>query len=143
MEKTQRLVQDVEVSHVMAVKIEDFYESEMLGVACQPRCGSCRCGECPLGSKQYTLQQERELAMIDNGLLLKDGVWTAQYPWKRDPQELPNNYSSALAMMRSTERRMEKDPKLGEIYQQQIQDMIERGVARKLTSKEKELYESP
>jgi hypothetical protein len=65
------LVQDVEVSHVMAGKIEDLYESEMMGVACQPRCGSCRCGECPLGGKQYTLHQERELAMIDKGLELR------------------------------------------------------------------------
>jgi hypothetical protein len=46
-------------------------------------------------------------------------------------------------MLKSTERRVAKDPKLGEIYQQQIQDIMEQGAARKLTRKEMDSYEGP
>ena len=37
------------VQHV--IKVEDFYKIENLGVECVPRCGSCKCGHCPVGSK--------------------------------------------------------------------------------------------
>ena len=50
------VIQDVCVHHVSAgVKIEDFYSIESLGVECTPRCGGCRCGRCPLGAKNYSL----------------------------------------------------------------------------------------
>ena len=143
MEKTQKLVQEVTVSHVKAVKIEDFYESESLGVSCQPKCGSCKCGECPIGGKQYTLEQERELAMIESGMELRDSTWIAKYPWKRNPEELPNNYHSALAMLRSTEKRIKKDKDLSNLYSNQIEDMVVRGVARKLTKEEIAEYVGP
>ena len=96
-EKTQKLVQqEVEVSHIKAARIDDFYESESLGVSCKPKCGSCKCGECPIGGKQYTLQQERELALIEKNLVLEDGAWYVKYPWVKDPAELPNNFASAF-----------------------------------------------
>ena len=141
-ERTQLLVQEACVNHA-SIKIDDFYNSEALGVSCQPRCGGCRCGECPIGGKQYTLQQERELAMIENGLELKDGKWIAHYPWKRDPHELPNNYSAALAMLKSTEKRLKKNESHAALYNEQIEDMLQRGVARKLTEYELKAYAGP
>ena len=72
-EKTQLLVQEVQVFHAN-VKLEQFFKSEALGVSCVPKCGSCRCGECPIVGKQYTLQQERELAMIEKGLEQHEGT---------------------------------------------------------------------
>ena len=136
-ERTKVHVQDVQVSHVN-VKLDDFFDSEMLGVSCIPKCGNCRCGSCPIGGKQYTLQEERELAMIDNGLELADGRWTATYPWKKDPKLLPNNYTAALAMLRSTEKRLLRNEDLASQYCKQISDMIERGVARKLKPAERD-----
>ena len=59
-EKTRMLIQNVQVSFASIVTIEDFYSNESLGVSCEPKCGGCKCGECPMGGKQYTLQQERE-----------------------------------------------------------------------------------
>jgi hypothetical protein len=141
-EKTQKLVQEVTVAHAK-IKIDDFYESESLGVACQPRCGSCKCGQCPIGGKQYTLQQERELAMIESGMEHRDGVWFAKYPWIRSPDELPDNYSSTLAMLRSTEKRIGRDERLSKMYISQINDMVERGVARKLEMEEIQAYKGP
>ena len=57
-EKTQLLLQEVQIAYV-SVKIDDFYSTEALGVSCNPRCGGCKCNECPIGGKQYTLKEER------------------------------------------------------------------------------------
>ena len=130
----------MKVTHAK-VDVTAFYDNEALGVACTPKCGSCRCGTCPVGGKQYTLQQERELAMIENGMRLNDGVWVAKYPWIKNPQELPDNNYSALAMLKSTEKRLKKDAKLAEIYTKQVKDMVESGVARKLQPEELESYD--
>ena len=54
-EKTNLLIQAAEVCHA-DVKLDDFYEAESLGITCNPRCGSCKCGECAIGGKQYTIQ---------------------------------------------------------------------------------------
>ena len=141
-EKTNLLIQAAEVCHA-DVKLDDFYEAESLGITCNPRCGSCKCGECAIGGKQYTIQEERELAVIENGLSLHDNKWIAKYPWKRDPRELPNNYPVALAVLRSTERRLLKDNEKAKLYDDQIQDMLVRGVARKLSKEEERNYRGP
>ena len=75
-ESTQLEVQKVQVAH-LNVKLDEFFETETMGVSCTPKCGSCRCGSCPLGGKQYTIQEERELAMIEKGLKLNDCVLLA------------------------------------------------------------------
>ena len=50
------------------VNIEDFYTIEALGVQCKPRRGGCKCGKCSLGAKDYTIQEERELELIERNL---------------------------------------------------------------------------
>ena len=140
-EKTRMLIQNVQVS--LAMTIEDFYSNESLGVSCEPKCGGCKCGECPLGGKQYTLQQERELALIEEGLTLQEDKWTSRYPWIRHPKELPNNYTAAFAMLKSTERRLKKSASHMELYKQQIQDMLDRGVAKIIRRDELQSYDGP
>ena len=141
-EKTKMIVQNVQISHA-SVSIDDFYSNEAIGVSCTPKCGGCRCGECPIGGKQYTMQQERELALIDDGLSHEEGKWTSKYPWIRDPQELPDNYGAASAMLRSLERRLSKNSNHMNIYSDQIQDMIHRKVAQKIESSTLFSYSGP
>ena len=141
-EKTRMLIQNVQVSLAIGT-IEDFIDSERMGTCCYPKCGACRCGTCPVGGKQYTLQQERELSLIEEGLCLQDDKWTAKYPWIRHPKELPNNYTAAFAMLKSTERRLKKNANHMELYKQQIQDMLDRGVAMKILRDELQSYEGP
>ena len=71
--------------------VEDFYKVENLGISCNPKCGNCQCGNCPLGSSEFSIKEKKELDLIDKGLTLCDKVWTAQYPWIKDPKNLPNN----------------------------------------------------
>ena len=97
-ERTRKIVQTVIIHHLQRATVEDFYGVEQLGISCTPRCGGCRCGNCHLGGKDYTLKEERELRLIQEGLTNCDGYWTAQYPWIRDPKELPDNKIAALKM---------------------------------------------
>ena len=46
-------------------------------------------------------------------------------------------------MLLSTEKRLAKNTDHARVYQEQIQDMIDRGVARKLTKSELEAYDGP
>ena len=133
------------VSTVSTVSIEDFYKIENLGIACSPQCGGCKCGKCPSGTKNCTLKEERELKLIERNLSFDDqnNVWTANYPWIKDPSNLPDNKSIAIKMLESTEKRLLKNPDHAKIYQEQIQDMISRNVARKLTAEEINSYDGP
>ena len=132
-------------NHVKIARIEDFYNMENLGIQCKPRCGGCKCGRCSLGSNAYTIKEEKELALIEKNLShnAKEKFWTAEYPWIRDPFDLPDNRRAAFGMLISTEKRLSKNEKHAETYQQQIQDMIDRDVARKLTQEELQKYKGP
>ena len=46
-------------------------------------------------------------------------------------------------MLGSTEKRLQKNKPLLETYKEQIEDMVQRGVARKLTQAEIENYDGP
>lgn len=71
--------------------MECFFMSEELGIACSPKCGGCRCGKCSLKG-HMTLKEEKELKLIEDGLNYDElnQCWVADYPWIRNPSELPN-----------------------------------------------------
>ena len=88
-------------NHVNAINVEDIYNIVGLWVACSPRCGGCKCGKCPIGSNDCLLKEEREIKLIESKLTFDDEEkkWTAEYPWIRNPKELPDN---RRAKMRDT-----------------------------------------
>jgi len=73
--------------------VEDFYNIENLGIECNTRCGGCKCGKCSLGSKNYTIKEEKELALIERNLYYDQEAkrWIPEYPWLRDAKYLPDN----------------------------------------------------
>ena len=136
-------MQHIVIHHIERVKLEDFYSAEAMGVQCYPKCGSCKCGSCPIDGKNYTLREERELNLIDKGLKHEDGYWVAKYPWIKDPNNLPDTKQAVMGMLKSTEKRLSKNRKHAEMYQQQIDDMIQCKVARKLPASELEEHRGP
>ena len=90
-----------------------------------------------------TQKEEQEYNMIKNGISFKEstGRWLAHYPWVKDPSTLPNNKCIALATMKSTERRLMRDPDQASLYTQQIDDMLHRGAARIVSESELEEHE--
>ena len=142
-ERTKKLIQTVTVHHVQSTRIDDFFQTENLGVNCFPKCGGCKCGKCQIGGKDCTIQEERERVLIDKGLKFNDGQWTASYPWIKDPNLLPDNFAVALAKMESTERRLSKHKEHAELYNRQVEDMLNRSVAKKLSSNDLDSYQGP
>ena len=125
--------------------IENFICGEEIGTEITPRCGSCRCGKCPTVGHTYSFNEEQELKMIQENLEY-DSVkqcWVTSYPWLVDPGTLPNNYGSALATLKNTERTLSKDERWADTYLKQMEDMVERGVARKLSQKELKEWNGP
>lgn len=129
----------------MKANVEDFYKIENLGIECKPRCGGCKCGRCPIGSKEYSIKEERELELIDKNLEYNnlDNRWIAEYPWVKDPSALPDNRQVALAMLISTEKRLLKNPQHAKVYDVQVKYMVARDVARKLSKEEINGYKGP
>lgn len=122
------------------------FNIENLGVSCYPKCSGCKCGNCTPGQKNYSLKEERELALITEGLVFDpaNSRWVVSYPWVKDPVLLPNNVSLAIARLMATEKRLNKlGPDYCKAYQSQIEDMVARRVARKLTEDEIYHYEGP
>ena len=143
-ETTRKMIRNaVLIHHATGVRVDDFYKIETMGVECSPKCGNCRCGHCPIGGKDYTIKEEQELKLIEDNLTYKHDHWEAQYPWIKDPAELPDNRTAAMGKLKATERRLAKNPEQAEIYQKQIDDMVSRDVARKLSEEEEVKYRGP
>ena len=143
-ERTRRiLAATAMIHHVATCSLEDFMKLESMGVECKPRCGNCRCGKCPIGSKDYTLKEERELALIDQNLTFHGSHWEAAYPWIKDPANLSDNRRVAFATLKALERRLERDPTKAKVYDAQMKDMIDRGVAREIPKEEMASYKGP
>ena len=143
-EITEKLVSFARFNHFFSQPtINDFFSVESLGTECYPQCGSCKCGKCPLGGKDYNLQDERELMLIDKGLEFKGDHWVSFYRWIKDPVDLPDNRVVAIPTLRSLEKRLLKDKHLANQYKAQINEMIEEGIARKLNAEETVSYKGP
>lgn len=127
----------VELKASMMKSLDDLFAVDNLGTYCSPKCANYKCGKCTLVSNNYSIKEERELSLITQGLThdLKTNQWTAAYPWVKSPENLPNNISVSLARLRSTEKRLAKrGAEYAKEDNDQIQDMVSRGVARKLSN---------
>lgn len=121
-----------------------FPLGEELGTTVNPLCGSCKCGKCPIAGHTYSFKEEQELKIIQANLKYNEnGHWVTSYPWIVNPDLLPNNYYAALATLKSTEKKLISDSQWGSTYSDQIQDMADRGVARKLSQEEMDKWEGP
>ena len=127
------------------LRIASFIEGEDFGTRVTPECGGCKCGNCPIPGHSYSFREEQELRLIKDGLryIPERRLWVTSYPWIVDPSKLPNNYTQALAVLRSTERVLSCDEKWKETYAAQIYEHQARGVCRKLSSEEIDSWTGP
>lgn len=94
----------------------------------------------------YTLKEERELELITRGLSYDGNAkhWVINYPCVKNPINFPNNVSVALARLNATEKHLTKlGTKYCKIYQSQIEDMINRTIALKLSQRKLMVYDTP
>ena len=114
-------------------EVGNFIFGDDLGTEITPRCGSCRCGKCPVVGHTYSFKEEQELKLIHENLEydVANQCWVTSYPWLVDLSTLPNNYHAALPTLRKTEQTLSKDKQWAETYQRQMEDMLDRGVAKR------------
>ena len=92
-----------------------------------------------------SLLEEKEVMLIKNGLSFdaQQKCWIAKYPWIKDPSSLPENRYVAYATLKSTEKRLKKNPLHAETYKRQMEDMLNRKVTRKVSEDELMEYNGP
>ena len=131
-------IQTSRVSHPAFSRPDSFILGEELGVESVPKCGGCKCGHCPIPGHDLSFKEEQELHLIRDNLRYdsEKQLWQTSYPWLVNPETLPDNYTSAAATLRSTEKSLSRDPSWATSYSEQIQDMVDRGAARKLSEDE-------
>ena len=123
----------------------DFLLGEELAIEPSPKCGACKCGKCPSVGHTYSFREEQELNLIRSNLKYDEDKehWSTTYPWILDPSQLQNNFSTAFATLKSTELTLSKDKTWAKLYAEQIQDMLDRNVARKLSAEEVSSWSGP
>ena len=135
------------VSHAASrmIKPLDFMSAEGFGVDVPRRCRNCRgCKECGAKAGQLTWTESMELAQIERGLTLdvEKKRWTAEYPYRVEPDVLKNNYNQAFACMCSLERRLNKTDNL-QSFNKQFQDALDRNVFQAVGTEEMSSYTGP
>ena len=124
----------------------DFMSVEDLGIRPPPICKSCKsCETCKPASQFLSLKEYRELNVIKSKLSYDEHakVWTASYPYLRDPFVLKDNYDIALKVLIKRENKLMKDGILMEKYKEQIEDFVNRKVIRKMSESEIENWDGP
>jgi len=86
------------------------------------------------------IQKASNMSPKNQGILEKaeesvhftEGHYEVSLPWKQEQKELPDNYEMAKKRLESTEKRLEKDPVVKEVYNSTIEDYIEKGYVEKV-----------
>ena len=111
---------------VSPLECSDFFNTEQLGTIIEPKCGSCRCGRCPIPGSRYSFREETELRLIEEKLTYDDmqNCWILEYPYLFPREALKGSREVAFKSMLQTERSLSRNVKLGEVYHSQIMDMV-------------------
>ena len=81
-------------------------------------------------------EQKRALHILESATVIKDNKFEVGLLWKKDNIILPYNRELAEKRLYSLEKKFTKDPHFKQLYQQQINDYIEKGYATKLSENE-------
>ena len=112
-------------------EILKLFKEDSIGAECQPKCGNCECGKCPLGHRTMSLKDEKEYKMFRDNMFLDEvgtpedpgPYWRTTYPWLIPKEDLVDNYAAVLGVMNSTARKLDKDPIWRATYEQQLKDL--------------------
>ena len=124
--------------------MKEFFKMESMGLCCAPKCGKCVCSKLVNEYKNLTIAEEKDTSIIKESLRYdkESRHWVSNYPWIKDPHQLPNNFKHDLGKMKATERHLKSSNQLS-AYNREIDDMIVRQVARKLSPDEIAMYDGP
>ena len=141
------LVRSAKISIVPQPPITpDFWETDQMGVAVPARCDRCRrcqqVGSCSESHGMHTLKAQSELELIKANMKLENGEIWCNYPFIKDPKCLSFNREAAVRVAEKVWRSLKKDGLL-HAYNKQIQEILDRGAAIKLSKEEMAEYQGP
>ena len=117
----------------------EFWECENMGVLPPPRCSSCqncmKSGNCSERFQSFSSRKEAELDLITSKMEIKNGEVWCSYPFVKDPMCLSDNKGAVERVAAKVEKGLLKDG-LYDVYNEQIQSQLDRGVAVKLSPEE-------
>ena len=124
----------------------DFWECDQLGVKLLPKCDRCRkcqqSGVCSDSHAAHTIKAQAELDLIKENTKLVNGEIWCNYPFIKDPACLPNNRASAVKVAEKVRAGLKKDNLL-HAYNEQVQQILDRKAAVKLSKEEMRDYVGP
>ena len=104
-------------------QVEQFWETETFGTKFNYK-----------GS--LSIQDQRALEILDSETKLENGHYIVPMLWEDKNAILSNNYGVAYQRLQFLIRKFKKDEKLLEMYSRNINEYIEKGYARKMSSEE-------
>ena len=119
------------VKYASPVDLTDFWTTETMGVAVKP---------CVCNADKLTQTEREEAKLIEESCFKVGNQWMIPYPWRKDPNLLPDNRSLAIKRLESTERRLKRNPEQAEAYCKQMEEMEGMKFARKLSKEEPDTY---
>ncbi|XP_067665015.1 uncharacterized protein [Haliotis asinina] len=123
----QRVSPVCAVQVMQKVDFQKMYDFETLGIQA-PNC------QCP--REIYSSEDRKALDMLASSCQRIGNRYEIGLPWKRDPQELPNNYSMAEKRLYSLERGLLKNEAKASLYSKAISEYVEKGFAVCLEDKD-------
>ena len=123
----------------------DFLSAEALGTDLPRQCRSCKsCKECQFRTSVLSAKENMEYEVIRNNLTFdsEKQKWTTSYPFVTSPTVLQNNYSQAVACMKSLEAKLKKQNRLAE-FNDAFKDIVDRGVFKELSSQAIDDWKGP
>ena len=122
------------LSKKTSVDLAEFWTTESMGVEVKP---------CVCEADKLSQVEREEKIMIEQSAKKVGNQWMIPYPWKKDPNLLPDNKVQALKRLETTERRLQKNPDQAVAYNEQMVEMEKMKFARKLSKEEIDNYEGP
>ena len=123
-----------------------FLEAEELGVRAPKSCKRCQgCKDCSFRAEMMSRDKELVVRRLEELIKYdaKSKTVSVSYPWTEDVKRLTDNVGQAIAIQRSCERRLLKNPLLLDAYNTELRKSMERGAIVKLTEDEIDSYVGP
>ena len=122
------------VKYTEPVDLAAFWTTESMGVNMK---------QCICTADKLSETEKEEARIIAESCVKVENQWLVPYPWKKDPNLLPDNKQLAVTRLESMERRLKIKPEQAEAYDKQMKEMNEMNFSRKLTTDELKEYKGP
>ena len=83
-----------------------------------------------------SVEDQEALKRMENSLRIVDGHYEIGMLWKSATPWLPSNKQMAEARLQSLKRKLQRDKTFNRKYREFMENLIDRGYARKLTEEE-------